>query len=71
MAELLRVVERGETVAITRHGKTIAHLVPAIEQETVERRRAVETFLEMRSKWRPTVISKEEILVAPHEGHGY
>ena len=28
LAELLRAVEYGETVAITRHGKTVAHLSP-------------------------------------------
>ena len=29
LAELLRTVEHGETVAITRHGRTIAHVIPA------------------------------------------
>lgn len=28
LAELLREVENGETVAITRHGRTVAHLTP-------------------------------------------
>ena len=32
LAELLRVVEHGETVAITRHGKPVAHLVPALHR---------------------------------------
>ena len=71
LAELLRIVERGETVAITRHGKTIAHLVPAIEQQRIERQRAVEDFLELRSSWRPTGMSIQEILAARHEGHRY
>ena len=29
LAQLLSEVEHGETIAITRHGKPIAHLVPA------------------------------------------
>ena len=33
-AELLRVVEYGESIAITRHGKTVAHLVPAVLPRT-------------------------------------
>jgi prevent-host-death family protein len=69
LAELLRIVERGETVAITRHGKTVAHLVPASQQETIERQRAVESFLELRSRWGRTGMSKAEILAARHEGH--
>ena len=43
-AELLRIVEYGESIAITRHGKTVAHLIPAVDrdrvsQATVPRRR--------------------------------
>ena len=41
-AEMLRIVEHGESIAITRHGKTVAHLVPAVDRERVSRREAVE-----------------------------
>ena len=44
LAELLRVVEHGETVAITRHGKPVAHLVPAPAQDRANRERAVRAF---------------------------
>ena len=40
LAELLRVVERGETVAITRYGKTVAHLVPAPTQDRANREKS-------------------------------
>ena len=68
-AELLRRVERGETVAITRHGKTIAHVVPAPDREQAEREAAVERFLRERASWEPTGMTLEEILAARHEGH--
>jgi prevent-host-death family protein len=68
-AELLRTVENGETVAITRHGKTVAHLVPAKDQEQAERDAAVERLLKARETWEPTGMTREEILAARHEGH--
>ena len=37
LAELLRAVEDGETVAIARHGKAIAHLDPAPTQANANR----------------------------------
>jgi prevent-host-death family protein len=40
LSEQIRKVERGETVLITRRGKTVAALVPAGEMETLERLRA-------------------------------
>ena len=49
LAELLRVVEHGETVAITRHGKPVAHLVPAPAQDRANRERAVERFRQRRA----------------------
>ena len=70
-AELLRRVENGETVAITRHGKTVACLVPARDQEQAERDRAVDRFLELRRSWAPTGMTEEEILAASHEGHRF
>ncbi len=71
LAELLRTVERGETVVITRHGKKIAHLVPAPDQERAERNAAVERFLKRRATWAPTGMTREEILALRHEGHRY
>ena len=68
LAELLRTVERGETVVITRHGKKIAHLVPAADQERAERRAAVERFLKQRATWSHTGMSREEILEVRREG---
>lgn len=68
-AELLRSVENGEAVAITRHGRTVAHLVPAKDQERAEREAAVDRFLRERASWEPTGMTLEEILAARHEGH--
>ena len=68
-AEILRSVEHGETIAITRHGKTVAHLVPAREQEQAGRDAGVDRFLKRRASWRPTGMTREEILAARHEGH--
>ena len=68
-AEVLRSVEHGETIAITRRGKTIAHLVPARDQEQAERDAAVERLLELREQWAPTGMTDKEILAARHEGH--
>ena len=69
LAELLRAVEHGEAIAITRHGKPVAHLVPAPTQDRANRERAVERFRERRSGWERVDFSTEEILTARHEGH--
>lgn len=71
LAELLRNVEQGETIAITRHGKAIAHLVPAEAQNRVQREKAVEEFKRRRSKWADVEVSLEEILAWRHEGHRF
>ena len=71
LPELLRTVERGETIAITLHGKTIAHLVPAEERERALRKEAVDRFLQQRAKWRRVDMSVQEIRAARHEGHRY
>ncbi len=69
LAELLRAVEGGETVAITRHNKAIVHLVPAQARNQAERAAAVERFRQQRNGWKPIDMSTEEILAARHEGH--
>lgn len=69
LAELLRTVERGETISITRHGKTIAHLVPAHAADRAQRRQAVDQFLQRRAGWQPTGMSRDEIMASRHDGH--
>lgn len=69
LADLLRMVERGETITITRHGKTVAHLVPAHEHESDSRKQAIERFRQRRAGWQRVAMTTEEILAARHEGH--
>ena len=69
LAELLRQVEGGETIAITRHGKTVAHLVPVQTEERARRQEAMERFMQARSQWKPTGMSRDEILAARHAEH--
>ncbi len=68
LAELLRAVEYGETVAITRHGRTIAHLIPARDRERAHRKDAVMRFRNRRRQWRPIEMSTDEILAVRREG---
>ena len=70
LAELLRRVEGGATIAITRHGRVVAHLTPA-EPDGSERELAVRRFLEARAAWKPTGMSREEIQSARHQGHRF
>ena len=71
LARLLSDVEHGETIAITRHGKPIAHLVPAEAQERETRKVAVERFEAWRAAWKGIDMSLEVILAARREGHRY
>ena len=71
LSELLRDVERGESITITRNGKKVAALVPIEDEEREQRRRAVDRFMEMRRSWRLTGISVEEFMDWRHEGHRY
>ena len=67
-AELLRTVEHGEAVAITRHGRAIAHLIPAQDDAVARRKAAVERFRSGRRRWRRIEMSTDEILTARREG---
>ena len=68
---LIRAIERGESFAITRNGKPVAHLVPAEVQDRASRKKAVEEFRRRRAQWRPVDFSVEEFLAARHEGHRF
>lgn len=63
---ILDDVERGESVLITRHGKTVARIAPetAIDRERVQR--AVDGMRALRQKIGK--LSLEEILSARDEG---
>lgn len=69
LAELLRAVERGESFAITRHGRVIAHILPAEVADDAARREAVARFRARRAHWDRAAFSVDEILAARHEGH--
>ena len=71
LSELLRDVERGESITITRNGKKVAALVPIEDEEREQRRQAVERFKEARSKWRSIDVSVDEFMAWRHEGHRY
>jgi prevent-host-death family protein len=64
-AELLDEVERGATVRITRHGKTIARVVP----ETDVRAAEIAGLRALRERTGKAPL--DEILASRHEGHRY
>jgi prevent-host-death family protein len=68
-AELLDEVERGHTIRITRHGKTIARLVPEAEQRAAEIAEAIKELRALREKTAKAPLA--EILASRHEGHKY
>lgn len=67
LSAILGDVERGEPIDITRHGKTIAYLVPAYD-EFANRKRAVDALIEWRKTLPRTGITVEDILSARDEG---
>jgi prevent-host-death family protein len=69
LPELLKEVEKGETILITRRGHPVARLVPAQEVNQAQVRETIKRIREAR-KGRPKV-SLDEILASIHEGHRY
>ncbi len=72
-AALLGDVERGETILITRHGKTVARIVPdQIETATQTRAdNAVRKLRSLRDTLPKTATSLDDMLAWKHEGHRY
>ena len=68
-AELLDEVERGRTVRITRHGKTIARVIPEAEARAAEVAEAIEGLRALRERTGKAPL--DEILASRHEGHKY
>jgi prevent-host-death family protein len=65
LPRLIRQVERGETVIITRHGRPVARLAP-IEDRRAEVAEIIERM--KRARARRPAVSVEEILSARDEG---
>lgn len=69
LPRLLREVERGGRIVITRHGKPVAELVPVGTGAREEFERLNARRLALRA--RLPSIPLEELLAARHEGHRY
>ncbi len=67
LPEFLDAVERGETIVVTRHGKPVAHIVPAPAADRNRVRQALAGIAELRRT--AGKMSAAEILAARHEGH--
>jgi len=70
-AALLGDVERGDTVEITRHGRTIARIVPEADGRHQDVRKAIEAMKTLRASLPKAGITTDDILRMRHEGHKY
>ena len=68
LPRLIRAVERGEIVIITRHGKPVAQLGP-IKDRREEVTEAIEDIKRLRRQL--PKVSVDEIIASIHEGHKY
>ncbi|MYC06719.1 MAG: prevent-host-death family protein [Chloroflexi bacterium] len=74
LLELLKCVENGETIIITRQGKKVAHLTPPNDElERKLRKEAWDEIERRRATWQKTgkTMTTQEILDLRHEGHRF
>jgi prevent-host-death family protein len=69
LPQLLDDVEHGETIIITRHGRSIARLVPEADRRQAEVDRAINGILSLQRK--TGKVTLQEVLDARHEDHRY
>ena len=67
-AELLRAIEFGETVAITRRGRTVAHISPPHDDRQRAEQAAAEKFRTWRAHRPRAGITTDEILDLIRDG---
>jgi prevent-host-death family protein len=67
LPEFLDAVERGETIVVTRHGRPVAHLIPAPAADKERVRQALDGIAALRRGTRKTTL--KELLSFRHEGH--
>ena len=66
LPRLLDDIERGETIAITRHGRLVAHLTPALVGNRARAARALAAISALRRNTK--TMTAAEILSACDEG---
>ena len=74
LLELLKCVENGETIIITRQGRNVAHLTPPNDElESKLRKEAWNEIERRRSNWKRAgkTMTTQEILDLRHEGHRF
>ncbi len=69
LSELLRSVEFGESITITRNGTPVAKLVPAHTGDAEARAAAVARFRRRRAGMKRLKMSVDEIVADRREGH--
>ncbi|MCY3959745.1 MAG: type II toxin-antitoxin system prevent-host-death family antitoxin [Chloroflexi bacterium] len=69
LSELLRSVEFGESITITRNGTPVAKLVPAHTGDVAARAAAVARFRRRRAGMKRLKMSVEEIVADRRAGH--
>jgi prevent-host-death family protein len=69
LPRLIRAVERGDTLIITRYCKPVAQLGPVQDQRCEDVAEGIERL--QRARARRPKMSVEEILAARHKGHQY
>ncbi len=68
-SKVLNRVERGETIAITRHGHTVAKIVPVEQSNREQAKAALERMKARRKRLKTAPIA--ELIDSIHEGHRY
>ena len=69
LARLLDRVARGESLTITRRGRSVARLVPVEDDQLSRSRRAARRILDRRKRLKRASLS--ELLETVHEGHRF
>lgn len=69
LSELVDDVERGETLVLTRHGRDVARIVPAVAQRAEAVRQAKDRIEKLRKRMKGLTL--DDILTGRHEGHKY
>ena len=68
-SKVLNRVEKGETIDITRHGHTVARLVPIEQSDREQAKAAMKNILDRRDRLDKAPI--EDLIETTHEGHRY